>query len=239
MNKEKILNILQLSIFPLFVAFLFSFLPLSFIFNNFAELDVDIKLILTITLKLFFLIFCSLEIIVLITNKYFNKFKKLICSFLFVVGTYLYFEHFIIIPQFGKLAGQQFVLTHYIPEIIEEILFLLAIIFVLFILKNKENYLKYLKYFIIILLLMSFSTFFKDNIKYSATSSSYSSMTHKYYSTDFTDYNVYSKKQNIVVIILDAFSSNIFSKITKKYQIAHILLLFYLVYLFFCYLCNK
>jgi len=221
MNKNKIINILQISTFPLFVAFLFSFLPLSFIFNNFAELDIDIKLILTITLKLFFFIFCSLEIIVLIINKYFSKFKKLICSCLFVVGTYLYFEHFIILPQFGKFIGQPFVLTHYIPEIIEEILFLLVLIFILFIFKNKREYLKTLSLITVIVLLMVTSTFINVNTKQvlsdNLSSKSTTYMSHKYYSIDFTNYNVYSKKQNVVVIILDAFSSNIFSKITKKY----------------------
>lgn len=209
----KKIETIIISIFAIFTICFFA--PLNFVIPNYSQLDI----VLSDTIKTYFLISITASFLLsLITFIPYKKVLKILSSIMFSAGIFVYAEMLFIMPHIGKLDGRSFDLKSYIPLCTVEIIFIAVLIFALIKTFKKENFTNLLykiSLFLIILQLCCFIPKFYSLSKIQDISEN-SIYSFKRYSVNLDNYNEFSSKQNVIVVLMDAFGRGIFEEFMTK-----------------------
>lgn len=221
-NKNLIKEFLKYCFILVFPLFLFFMLQIDFIFKNYAELDICIKSILSNIAVNFFISIVFILIIQLLLCIYNKKFINLLTNICFFIGLFFYFEYYFVTPAMGVFKGQDFILSNFISlVIIELVTFISALYFFIKFIKTNKNWLHIESLTCIVLSIIIFAGLLTSKSSFLAVKELLHNdnklITHKYYDIEFSKYTEYSKNKNIVIVLLDTYSSNIFNETIRKY----------------------
>lgn len=184
--------------------YIFFFLPFGFMVRNLSEINLSLS-----KAALFFL-FCSAATTGGCLYAVFNGYAVETVRIMFFILMFSYLGTIIILPKFGKMEGESLSKAKKRKLCVKE-----AVIFAClagFSFVPQGFFIKtafWISLFIIFEQLCFLSGTFLKNSKVT--------LSHKKYHTTYDKYNEFSKKRNIVTIVLDCFGSAVFQEYLKAF----------------------
>ncbi|MBO4520170.1 MAG: sulfatase-like hydrolase/transferase [Alphaproteobacteria bacterium] len=219
MSNNIKLTVRQLPVSLFFALTVFLFIPLNFFIANYSELSVDysvlIRKVIT-TAAVALLVSLAASVASFFINE---KLNKGVQSLLFIAGVFVFFEYLFIMPQVGLLNGEPFNVKNHIGAAVADIVFLLVSIITAVVFFKKEAFLPFLRKASLLLVVMQTIVFATTPSVYNfeANQEQNGIYSFKYYGFDLAEYNVYSKNENIAVVLMDGFGQGVFEELLKKY----------------------
>ncbi|MBO4520171.1 MAG: sulfatase-like hydrolase/transferase [Alphaproteobacteria bacterium] len=219
MNDNIKLTVRQLPVSLFFALTVFLFIPLNFFIANYSELNVDFSVLIRNVITgavVALLIAFAASVASFFANE---KLNKGVQSFLFIAGVFVFFEYLFVMPQVGLLNGEPFNIKNHAGLAVADIVFLLALIIAVVVFFKKENFLPFLRKASLILVAMQTIVFATNPSVYNFQENQEQNgiYSFKYYGFDLAEYNVYSKNENIAVVLMDGFGQGVFEELLKKY----------------------
>lgn len=183
--------------------YLICVLPLGFILRNLSEINISLQksLILLIALSFFLASSCS----------YFGIIYgclAIIANIFFLVQMFAYLSNLFILPILGTMEGEELSKEKRKKIYIFESAIFVGLVCTCFV--EEQLFIKISIFISIFILLEQLFFLFKSYFINSKIV-----LTHKKYHTTYNRYNVFSKDENIVTIVLDCFGSSVFQEYLK------------------------
>lgn len=191
------------------------FTPMAFFVSNYGNLDINLSVIFR---KLVIISFPAIAALCLIPSypDISRTFKKIYLSIIFLIGIFAFFQSSFIMNFIGKLDGRPFQPKYGIYVV--ETVFTSVMIGILSYFFKSEAFLTNIYKTSIWLLIAQTIFFIPCGKKYlSIVMNRNDAYWFKDYSLKLDKYNVYSKENNIAIVLMDGFGKGIFEELLTKY----------------------